>query len=265
LSKPISDSIVKCREHVKDMLSEFLVPSRASEKMDAKELLGRTEARVVEVMSEVKGLCDMVSLIRPDAAPALSRGLQSIEKKLGSSIEILKQDTMNPSENAKLGLEQLRQTMTEVSEFVSRAEELSMTPDQTIGLVLEAMERGGMGMSGRLESMGGELKRVTGERDYLKKRLEEVDYVVSNLRSEKVSLEEALSQAVSQLQTAEEEVKKWKSEALQTSLKSVEESLSQLNAQLQSLRSENERLKLMVRLERAKYFKVNQQPKESSS
>jgi len=47
-------------------------------------------------------------------------------------------------------------------------------------------------------------------------------------------------------------------------LKSVEESLSQLNAQLESLRSENERLKLMVKLERARYFKVNQQPKEPS-
>lgn len=264
LSKPISDSIVKCREHVKDMLSEFLVPSRASEKMDAKELLGRTEARVVEVMSEVKGLCDMVSLIRPDAAPALSRGLLSIEGKLGSSIEILKRDAMNPAENTRLVFEQLRQTMAEVSEFVSRAEEFSMTPDQTISLVLDAMEKGGRGISGRLESLGGELKRVTGERDYLRKRLEEVDYVVSNLRSEKASLEEALSQAVAQLQTAEEEAKRWKNEALQASLKSVEESLSQLNAQLESLRSENERLKLMVKLERARYFKVNQQPKEPS-
>jgi len=257
----VSDSIAKCREQVRNMLSECLVPSKALEKISAKELLGRTEARVVEVMSQVKDMCEMVSLIRPDAAPVLSRGMQSIEKKLGSYIEILKQDTINPAENTKLGLEQLRQTIAEVSEFVSRAEEFSMTPDPTISLVLDAIERGGGGLSGRIESLGGELQRVTGERDYIKKRLEEVDYVVSSLRSEKASLEEAISQTVSQLQMAEEEAKKWKREALQTSFKSLEESLSQLNAQLESLRSENERLKLMVRLERARYFKVSQQSK----
>jgi len=240
LSNKVSDSIAKCREQIKNMLSESLVPSKALEKISAKELLGRTEARVVEVMSEVKGMCEMVSLIRPDAAPVLSRDMQSIEKKFGSNIEILKQDAINPAENTKLGLEQLRQTIAEVSELVSHAEEFSTTPDRTISLVLDAIERGGGGLSGRLESLGGELKRVTGERDYLKKRLEEVDYVVSNLRSEKASLEEALSQAVAQLQTAEEEAKRWKNEALQASLKSVEESLSQLNAQLESLRSENE-------------------------
>lgn len=261
LSNMVSDSIAKCREQVRNMLSECLVPSKALEKISAKELLGRTEARVVEVMSQVKDMCEMVSLIKPDAAPVLSRGMQSIEKKLGSYIEILKQDTINPAENTKLGLEQLRQTIAEVSEFVSRAEEFSMTPDPTISLVLDAIERGGGGLSGRIESLGGELQRVTGERDYIKKRLEEVDYVVSSLRSEKASLEEAISQTVSQLQMAEEEAKKWKREALQTSFKSLEESLSQLNAQLESLRSENERLKLMVRLERARYFKVSQQSK----
>jgi hypothetical protein len=116
-------------------------------------------------------------------------GMQSIERKLGSYIEILKQDTIDPAENTKLGLDQLRQTMAEISEFVSRAEELSSAPDPAINLVLEAMERGGGGPSGRLESLGGDLQRVTGERDYAKKRLEEVDYVVSSLRSEKASLE----------------------------------------------------------------------------
>lgn len=262
LSDSIDNSIARCREQVKSLLSEYVVPSKSLETISAKGLLERTEAKVVGMMSDVKEIFDLVSLIRPDATPLLLRDMMSIENKLSSYIEVLKQDTINPTENTRIGLEQLRQTIAEISEFVSRAEESSKSPDHTMSLVLDVVERSKS--SGKIDALGGELKRVISERDYLKKRVEDVDYVLSSLRSEKATLEDALSQVVAQLQMAEEESKKWKQEALQNSLRGVEELLSQLKAQVESLRSENERLKIMVRLERARYFNLNQQSKEKT-
>jgi chromosome segregation ATPase len=262
LSGSIVDSVTRCKEQIRNLLSEYVVPSRALERISAKELLERTETKVGEVMVGISGVADEISLIRPDVAPVFSKNLASIERKFSSYIEVLKQDTINPAENTRLGLEQLRQTIADVSELLSHAEEASRSPDRTIGLVMDIVERGRKDISGNLTELEGDLQRALQERDYLRKRLEEVDYVVSGLRAEKASLEKEISNLSAQIQISDEESKKWKQEALSNSFRSAEELFSQLKAQVEGLRAENERLKLMARLERARYFALSQQTKE---
>ncbi|MEM2885937.1 MAG: hypothetical protein QXF24_07600 [Thermoproteota archaeon] len=259
LSVTISDSIAKCREQVRNLLTEFIVPSRALEKMSARELLEKTAPRVGEVVSHLNEIKNSVLLIKPGAAPVILKSSAAVERRFNSYVELLRQDSIDPAENTRLGLEQLRQAVADVSEFLSYAEEAAKSPDETISYVLDVVEKSKIDLSGDLKELEAELQGARQEIEYLKRRLEEMEYVVSSLRSEKASLESNVAQLSAQLQAADEEVKKWKQDALSNSIRNVEGVIAQLKSQVESLRSENERLKLMVRLERARYFTINQQ------
>jgi chromosome segregation ATPase len=265
LSASISSSIAKCREQVRNLLTEFIVPSRTLEKMGAKELLEKTAPRVEEVVSHLKEIESSVLLIKPEAAPTLLKSSASVERRFNSYLELLRQDSIDPAENTRLGLEQLRQAVADVSEFLSYAEDAARSPNGTISYILDIVEKSKVDLSANIRELEAELQMVRQESEYLKRRLEETEYVVSTLRSEKASLENNLNQLSAQLQAVEEEAKKWKQEALSNSIKNVEELFAQLRSQVESLRSENERLRLMVRLERARYFTINQQKQKEQT
>ncbi|MGQ9513586.1 MAG: hypothetical protein ACUVTL_00805 [Thermoproteota archaeon] len=259
LSIPINNSIAKCREQVRNLLTEFIVPSRALEKMSAKELLEKTGPRIEEITSHLKEIESSVLLIKPEAAPMLIKSSVAVEKRFNSYLELLKQDSIDPAENTRIGLEQLRQAVADVSEFLSYAEDAARSPNETISYVLDIVEKSKIDLSSKIRELESQIQKVRQENEYLKRRLEETEYVVSTLRSEKASLENSLAQLSSRLQVADEELKRWKQEALHNTIKNVEEMFAQLRSQVESLRSENERLRLMVRLERARHFALNQQ------
>ena len=111
------------------------------ERLEPKRIWERAGERVTRVDELLKELREYLSIMKPERVPTIHRHLTSIREHIGLFTENLKRGTLEPMENSRKALEELRQALVEISDFLSLCKEVRATPSPVISRVLSL--RGG--------------------------------------------------------------------------------------------------------------------------
>lgn len=111
------------------------------ERLEPKRIWERAGERVMRVDELLKELREYLSIMKPERVPTIQRHLTSIREHIGLFKENLEMGTLEPMENSRKALEELRQALVEISDFLSLCKEVRATPSPVISRVLSL--RGG--------------------------------------------------------------------------------------------------------------------------
>ena len=97
--------------------------------------------RVTMVSELLKELGEYLSIIKPEKVPTIRRHVVRINERLGLFKETLERGSLDPREASRRALEELRQALVEISDFLNLCKEVRATPSPIISTILSL--RGG--------------------------------------------------------------------------------------------------------------------------
>ena len=111
------------------------------ERLPPRRIWERAGERVTMMGELLKELREYLYIIKPEKVPTIRRHLVTIDERLGLFKETLERDALDPLENSRRALEELRQALVEISDFLSLCREVRATPSPVIRAILSM--RGG--------------------------------------------------------------------------------------------------------------------------
>lgn len=96
----------------------------------------RVGERVTMVEELLKELREYLSIVKPEKVPTIRRRLASIFERLDLFRETLGQESLHPLDSSRRALEELRQGLVEISDFLSLCKEVRATPSPVISAIL---------------------------------------------------------------------------------------------------------------------------------
>ena len=92
--------------------------------------------RVTMVGELLKELREYLYIIKPEKVPTINRHVDAIDERLDLFKETLERDALDPLENSRRALEELRQALVEISDFLSLCREVRATPSPVIRAII---------------------------------------------------------------------------------------------------------------------------------
>lgn len=135
-SDRISELEAIVREIAVDITTGALV-----ERLPPKRIWERVGERVTLVGEMLKELREYLSIMKPEKVPTIQRHVVAINERLELFKETLERDSLDPQESSRRALEELRQALVEISDFLSLCKEVRATPSPVISAILSM--RGG--------------------------------------------------------------------------------------------------------------------------
>ena len=111
------------------------------ERLPPRRIWERAGERVTMMGELLKELREYLYIIKPEKVPTIHRHLVTIDERLDLFKETLERDALDPLENSRRALEELRQALVEISDFLSLCREVRATPSPVIRAILSM--RGG--------------------------------------------------------------------------------------------------------------------------
>ena len=102
------------------------------------EMAGERVTTVGELFRELR---EYLSIIKPEKVPTIQRHVVTVNERLELFKETLERGSLDPQEASRRALEELRQALVEISDFLSLCKEIRATPSPVISTVLSL--RGG--------------------------------------------------------------------------------------------------------------------------
>jgi len=96
----------------------------------------RAGERVTMVGELLKELKEYLSIMKPEKVPTIQRHVVKINERLELFKETLERKSSNPQESSRKALEELRQALVEISDFLSLCKEVRATPSPIISTIL---------------------------------------------------------------------------------------------------------------------------------
>lgn len=113
-------------------LMERLPPGRIWERA------GERTTMLCELLKELR---EYLSIMKPEKVPTIQRHIVTISERLELFKETLERESLDPQESSRRALEELRQALVEISDFLSICREVRATPSPVIRAILSM--RGG--------------------------------------------------------------------------------------------------------------------------
>ncbi|KON29208.1 hypothetical protein AC482_07185 [miscellaneous Crenarchaeota group-15 archaeon DG-45] len=112
------------------------------ERLSPGQIWERAGERVIIVGDLLKELREYLYIMKPEKVPTIQRQVVAINERLDLFKEALERETLNPPESSRRALEELRQALVDISDFLSLCKEARMMPSPVIGAIL-SLRRGG--------------------------------------------------------------------------------------------------------------------------
>jgi len=106
------------------------------ERLQPKRIWERAGERVTMVAELLKELREYLSIMKPEKVPTIQRNVVTISERLELFKETLEKETLEPQDSSRKALEELRQALVEISDFLSLCKEVRATPSPVISTVL---------------------------------------------------------------------------------------------------------------------------------
>jgi hypothetical protein len=106
------------------------------ERLQPKRIWERAGERVTLVAELLKELREYLSIMKPERVPTIQKNVSAISQRLTLFKETLEMDSLDPLDSSRKALEELRQALVEISDFLSLCKEVKETPSPVISSVL---------------------------------------------------------------------------------------------------------------------------------
>jgi len=110
------------------------------ERLPPPEIWNRSESSVDSLQKLAKQIKETMLLLKPEKTPTIGKRFTAVLSPLDAFKDALFQKTEDPVRNARLGLEQLRKSITEGADFLSLARDIEGHPSEAITEVLKLRE-----------------------------------------------------------------------------------------------------------------------------
>lgn len=112
------------------------------ERLSPGQIWERAGERVTIVGELLRELREYLYIMKPEKVPTVQGQVVAIIERLDLFKEALERETINPPENSRRALEELRQALVDISDFLSLCKETRVMPSPLIGTIL-SFRRGG--------------------------------------------------------------------------------------------------------------------------
>lgn len=144
-----SDRINELESVVRDIAIDITTGALV-ERLPPKAIWDKAGERVSKMTALTHELREYLSILRPEKVPTVSGYANSIRERLDKFREILFKESLDPLESSRRALDELRQVLTEVSDFLSLCKEVRLTPSPVIGEILQLKGTRAVGVSEEL-------------------------------------------------------------------------------------------------------------------
>lgn len=111
------------------------------ERLPPKRIWESAGERVTMVGELLKELREYLYIMKPERVPTIQRHVVAISERLNLFEDALERDALDPQEKSRRALEELRQALVEISDFLSLCKDVRAMPSPVISAVLSL--RGG--------------------------------------------------------------------------------------------------------------------------
>lgn len=111
------------------------------ERLPPKRIWERAGERVMMISELLKELREYLSMLKPEKVPTIQRSVVSISERLELFKETLESDKLEPTDSSRRALEELRQALVEISDFLSLCKDVKATPSPVVSAIFSL--RGG--------------------------------------------------------------------------------------------------------------------------
>lgn len=112
------------------------------ERLSPKQIWERAGERVTMVGEFLRELREYLYIIRPEKVPTIQRQVVAIDERIELFRETLERDALDPHESSRRALEELRQALVEISDFLSLCKEVRAMPSPVISAILSLRSGG---------------------------------------------------------------------------------------------------------------------------
>jgi len=113
------------------------------ERLQPSSIWERAGERVTMVGELLKELREYLAIVKPEKVPTIQRHVVTISERLELFKETLEEETLDPMDSSRKALEELRQALVEISDFLSLCKEVKATPSPVISRIL-SLKGGGV-------------------------------------------------------------------------------------------------------------------------
>lgn len=106
------------------------------ERLPPRSIWERAGERVTMVGELLKELKEYLTIMKPEKVPTIQRHVVRISERLDLFKETLEGEAADPMDSSRKALEELRQALVEISDFLSLCKEVKATPSPVISRIL---------------------------------------------------------------------------------------------------------------------------------
>jgi hypothetical protein len=110
------------------------------EKLPPEKVWEKTGDRIEMVSGLIRELREYLFMLKPEKVPSIQQQVADIYERLGAFQERLKLDVEAPGGGTRLSIDELRQALVEISEFVSFCRAVKAEPSDIINSILRLRE-----------------------------------------------------------------------------------------------------------------------------
>jgi hypothetical protein len=110
------------------------------EKLPPEKVWEKTGDRIEMVSGLIRELREYLFMLKPEKVPSIQQQVADIYERLGAFQERLKLDVEAPGGGTRLSIDELRQALVEISEFVSFCRAVKVEPSDIINSILRLRE-----------------------------------------------------------------------------------------------------------------------------
>jgi len=112
------------------------------ERLSPRQIWERAGERVTMVGGLLRELREYLYIMKPEKVPTIQRHVVIIGERLELFKENLERDALDPHESSRRALEELRQALVEISDFLSLCKEVRAMPSPVISAILSLRSGG---------------------------------------------------------------------------------------------------------------------------
>lgn len=144
-----SDRINELESVIRDIAIDITTGALV-ERLAPKAIWDKAGERVSMITALTHELREYLFILRPEKVPTVNGYTNSIRERLDKFRENLFKESLSPLENSRKALDELRQAMADVSDFLSLCKEVRLTPSPVIGEILQLKGTRAVGVSEEL-------------------------------------------------------------------------------------------------------------------
>ncbi len=149
LLERFSDRINELEAIIRDIAID-ITTGAIVERLPPKAIWEKAGERVSMITALTRELKEYLFIIKPERVPTVRRTVNSINERLEKFREFLFKESLSPLDSSRRALDELRQALVDISDFLSFCKEARTKPSPVIGEVLQLKGTRAVGVSEEL-------------------------------------------------------------------------------------------------------------------